>query len=553
MAETLAAMKMLASTEPPIFLSPSQQLAGIARTASAEVFSSLVPSCPKPPLDRLLVDDGFDAEQIWQQIELLSSPLLSSLRRELKRLQREPPSMLSAPPKNEEGDHEDMEVEDGAEEAYEEEDDEEDEGKASEERDEEEEEEEEEEDADDESEEVKDGGVEDMFLKIKELEEYLEKDEAREYGAPKKKGRKSALKDDDSDNSEDEDDEDEDQNDFNFADLEAEDDEGEEEANGAEDARYEDFFGSKKKRGGQKAGIDAKKRRQLEKVEVLGDPDDMGMDSEWGDDIDKDDDGDNKTKDDQLLSIHEKQLQNIQAKIEQMEKENLETKSWTMQGEITAAKRPKNSALEVNLDFDHKARPPPVITDEITASLEDLIRRRIIEGHFDDVQRSPALPLKAPKELKQLDEKKSQKGLAEIYEEEYAQKTGLAPVPLSSDEQKKEASILFKRLCLKLDALSHFHFAPKPVIEDMSVQVNVPALAMEEIAPLAVSDSAMLAPEEVFQGKGDIKEAAELTQAERKRRRANKRRKFKVETAKRAAKKPRELLNVNKSTGSKDL
>lgn len=37
----------------------------------------------------------------------------------------------------------------------------------------------------------------------------------------------------------------------------------------------------------------------------------------------------------------------------------------------------------------------------------------------------------------------------------------------------------------------------------------------------------MLAPEEVFSGKGDIKEEAELTQAERKRRRANKKRKFK--------------------------
>lgn len=46
---------------------------------------------------------------------------------------------------------------------------------------------------------------------------------------------------------------------------------------------------------------------------------------------------------------------------------------------------------------------------------------------------------------------------------------------------------------------------------------------------MAVSDAAMLAPEEVFAGKGDIKEETELTQAERKRRRAKKKRKFKGE------------------------
>ncbi|KAG6499611.1 hypothetical protein ZIOFF_039401 [Zingiber officinale] len=64
------------------------------------------------------------------------------------------------------------------------------------------------------------------------------------------------------------------------------------------------------------------------------------------------------------------------------------------------------------------------------------------------------------------------------------------------------------------------------VIEDMSIQVNVPALAMEEIAPLVVSDAAMLAPEEIFHGKGNIKEEAELTKEERKRRRANQKKRF---------------------------
>jgi U3 small nucleolar RNA-associated protein MPP10 len=46
---------------------------------------------------------------------------------------------------------------------------------------------------------------------------------------------------------------------------------------------------------------------------------------------------------------------------------------------VTAAKRPVNSALEVDLDFEHNVRPAPVITEEVTASLEELIKKRIID------------------------------------------------------------------------------------------------------------------------------------------------------------------------------
>jgi len=82
---------------------------------------------------------------------------------------------------------------------------------------------------------------------------------------------------------------------------------------------------------------------------------------------------------------------------------------------------------------------------------------------------------------------------------------------------------------LKLDALSHFQFTPKPVIEDMSIQANVPALAMEEIAPVAISEASMLAPEELFTGEGPVKDEGELTREDRKRLRARKKHKRKAE------------------------
>lgn len=46
---------------------------------------------------------------------------------------------------------------------------------------------------------------------------------------------------------------------------------------------------------------------------------------------------------------------------------------------VTARKRAKNSALEVDLDFEHNVRPAPVITEEVTATLEELIQKRILE------------------------------------------------------------------------------------------------------------------------------------------------------------------------------
>lgn len=211
------ALERLRSADAPLYLSPSPELAKDARTASRYLFSCLVPFCPKPPLDSLLADDGFDAEQIWCQIDLVSRPLLSVLRRELNRLDRGPPERVpgsaldvgvageAAEAEKEramedgEGDEEDGDESEGDEEEDEEE----------EEEAEEDEDEGNEEEKEDEEGEAKGNQVEDKFLKIKELEEYLEKEEEKEYGLPERKGNKHKEKVSDEEEDDDDDDDEE--------------------------------------------------------------------------------------------------------------------------------------------------------------------------------------------------------------------------------------------------------------------------------------------------------------------------------------------------------
>lgn len=212
----------------------------------------------------------------------------------------------------------------------------------------------------------------------------------------------------------------------------------------------------------------------------------------------------------------------------------LQEKGWEMRGEASRADRPSDSLLEPEFEFEHAMKPTAVMTTESTEKLEDVIKRRIRDELWDDVERKTET-LGADRKTRsapEISEEESKQGLGEIYENEYRE-TVMGEVEGKSEKTKEEEAIEaeFKTLCYKLDALANFHYTPKPPKEEMEVRANVAAISMEEAIPVGVSDAALLAPEEVYKKHKHVKEGyagkgeEELTKDDRRaRRRAKKKR-----------------------------
>ncbi|KRZ55223.1 U3 small nucleolar ribonucleoprotein MPP10 [Trichinella nativa] len=197
-------------------------------------------------------------------------------------------------------------------------------------------------------------------------------------------------------------------------------------------------------------------------------------------------------------SSFQKRQERMRKTISELEEENLKEKSWQMGGEIIAKARPENSLLSENLLFDRATKLPPIITAESSMTLEEMIKRRIRDGAWDDPVRK-VKPITEPAVYKNkliLDQQKSKQSLSEIYEQEYLKKTQKL-----EEEQKNPAHEEIRKglkdLFFKLDALTNFHYTPKTPVPELKVVDNMPSVVMEEVAPIAVADSTLLAPEEL--------------------------------------------------------
>lgn len=159
------------------------------------------------------------------------------------------------------------------------------------------------------------------------------------------------------------------------------------------------------------------------------------------------------------LSKFELEQKRIQEQIDELEEEAVGEKDWQMKGEARSKSRPSNSLLEEDLITDVAAKPVPVITEETTQLIEDLIIQRIKDNTFDDVVRRAApknIGEYDPNKRIEIDDSKSKKSLTEIYEDDH--KKQVDPTMMTEKDEKLKAqhdeiAELYKSLCTTLDAL----------------------------------------------------------------------------------------------------
>jgi U3 small nucleolar RNA-associated protein MPP10 len=222
-------------------------------------------------------------------------------------------------------------------------------------------------------------------------------------------------------------------------------------------------------------------------------------------------------------SNHERRQAKLLQEIRKLEAENVAKREWTMSGEARGIDRPLNSLLEEDLDFERVGKPVPVITQEVSEDIEALIKRRVLAREFDEVRR------RRPDELltgplgrrgridEELQDTRSKKGLAELYEEDHLRRTDPNYVDARDEKLKaahREIENLWKDIADKLDSLSSWHYRPKPVEMSVQVRTDAPVISMEDARPSGigggeVGETSQLAPQEVYKA-GQDKDKTEV-------------------------------------------
>lgn len=220
-------------------------------------------------------------------------------------------------------------------------------------------------------------------------------------------------------------------------------------------------------------------------------------------------------------SAHERRQAKLAEEIRKLESANVAEKKWALAGEAKAADRPKHSLLDEELDFEHVGKPVPVITPEVSESIEEMIKRRILAQEFDEVvrRRPDSDPSSNTRRgLVELDDSKAKQSLAELYEEEHIKDTNPDTYVSKADEklrkEEKEIEQMWTAVSAKLDALSSWHYKPKPAAPSLTVVADVATVSMEDAQPATAQGVSggdhTLAPQEIYKAGKDTAEKGEV-------------------------------------------
>lgn len=320
------------------------------------------------------------------------------------------------------------------------------------------------------------------------------------------------------------------------------------------DIKYDDFFAPPPRKASNK------RVRPLPKTQPTAAPTDDDVEraisdvrrdlfEDFSDEADSDVDMEAK-KAEGGRSTHEKQKAKIADEIRRLELANVAKKEWMLAGEARAPQRPLNSLIEEDLEFERVGKPVPVVTNETSEEIEQLIKRRIVAKEFDEVVR------RLPDSIRQhdisrgrveVDQTKPQQSLAELYESDHLRATDPSYVDQKNEKLKKEhAEIaqLWKSTSSQLDALSNWHYKPSVPQPSINVIADVATVMMEDARPAGsaiVGEQGTLAPQEVYHPKdgaglggevvlknGVSVAKDEMSREEKSRRRRNEKKKFKA-------------------------
>jgi U3 small nucleolar RNA-associated protein MPP10 len=323
------------------------------------------------------------------------------------------------------------------------------------------EEDDEDEDADNEGDEEGEGddGEEDSF----DMGEFEKLNEELDMKDEKKKGNKKSSKHKD-DEDEDLDNEDID----NDEDFEEDEDEKIDNDKEAHELLYSDVFGDEKNK---------KKKKNPDEEEI--------DDAEIEDGIFSREHGYAANNDKNNYSN-----KNLIDEIDQLEEDMVSKKPWQMRGEIKAKERPMGSLIEQTLDFKVSSRPKPLPSSEINALLEKIIKIRIANDLFDDPKRTIFNKNGEDEENKnnELKFEKSNKGLAELYEEAYVNDIDDGNTQNKTNDHY-EVEEMMEDLFTMFNGLTNSTFVGERVKSEMNVVKNVKALKLEDINKFNISYS----------------------------------------------------------------